>query len=472
MAQARLLEKGAGWLAKRLQNRVPYHPSNTFLEGPFAPLPAEHTETALTVHGSIPPELNGMLTRIGPNPLHVENPATYHWFMGDGMVHGLRLQDGRALWYRNRYVGSDSANKALGKALATGPRRGIADVVNTNIIAHGGRLWALVEAGSYPVELDASLNTVKHGLFDSTLDNSFTAHPHLDPETGELHAICYDGLVHNRVQYLVVDKHSRVTRKIDIPVKHGPMMHDSAITKKHVVILDLPVTFSVKHALSGAPLPYAWNPRHQARVGLLPRNGESSDIRWFTIDPCFAFHICNAFDLEDGSVVVDLVVYERMFDRSRQGPEDQQNVAFERWTLAAGSSQVQRRVLSTERQEFPRFDERLTGKPYRHAYAVGVDNLGKPAANVLLHHDLHTGTTSKHHYGPQLITGEAVFVPRHADAAENEGWLLSYVHDLEGGNSRVVILDAADVAGKAVAEIELPVRVPLGFHGNWIATTE
>lgn len=468
MAAARMLEKGANWIARRLQKRVPYSAANTFLEGPFAPLPTEHTETELKVQGTIPPELNGLLARIGPNPLHVENPAAHHWFLGDGMVHGLRLQGGRALWYRNRFIGSDSVNKALGKPRAPGPRRGVADVVNTNIIGHGGRLWALVEAGSYPVELDASLNTVRHGLFDSTLDNSYTAHPHTDPDTGEMHAICYDGLQHNRVNYLVVDKQSRVTKKIDIAVKHGPMMHDCAMTQKYMVILDLPVTFSVKAALTGAPLPYCWNPRHQARVGLLSRQDDSGDVRWFTIDPCYVFHSCNAFDLEDGSVVVDVVVYERMFDHSSQGPENQK-VAFERWTLPAGGSAVQRKVLSTERQEFPRFDERLTGKPYRHAYVVGIDDIDKPVANVLLHHDLQTGETSRHHYGTDQLTGEVVFVPRHAAAAENDGWLLSYVHDLNGRNSRVVILDAANVAGPAVAEIELPVRVPLGFHGNWIA---
>lgn len=473
MAMARLLEKSSGWISRRLQKRVPYNATNTFLQGAFAPLLTEHTETGLMVHGTIPTELKGVLARIGPNPLHVDNPATYHWFLGDGMVHGLRLQDGQALWYRNRFIGSDSVNKAKDKPRAPGPRRGVADVVNTNIIGHGGRLWALVEAGSYPVELDASLNTVKHGLFDSNLDNSFTAHPHTDAETGEMHAICYDGLQHNRVNYLVVDKDSKITKKIDIPVKHGPMMHDCAMTKKYMVIFDLPVTFSVKFALGGASLPYSWNPRHQARVGLLSRESKNAnDIRWFNIDPCFVFHSCNAFDQDDGSVVVDVVAYERMFDRSTQGPENQK-VAFERWTMAAVSSSlqnnVQRKVLSTERQEFPRFDERLTGKPYRHAYAIGVDDIDKPSANVLYHHDLHTGKTMCHTYGNDQVTGEVVFVPRHADAAENDGWLLSYVHDLNGGNSRVVILDAANVAGAAVAEIELPVRVPLGFHGNWIA---
>lgn len=477
MSQARTLQssvqktvqKGAVWLLGRMQKRVPYSPSNHFLEGPFAPLREEHSSDALSVTGTIPHELDGLLTRIGPNPLHVENPATYHWFLGDGMVHGLRIKDGKALWYRNRYVGSDSVSRHFGRQPAAGSRRGVSDVVNTNIIGHGGSLWALVEAGSYPVELDAELNTVKHGLFDSTVQNGFTAHPHTDPDSGELHAICYDGFVHNKVRYLVIDKNRLVRRNVAIPVKHGPMMHDCAITEKNVLLLDLPVTFSVATALKGAGLPYAWNPSHQARVGRLPREGEAEDIRWFALDePCFVFHSCNAFEKENGDTVLDVVVHERMFDKSLQGPEEQQ-VTFERWTLQENSGRVQRDVISRETQEFPRLDERRTGKPYRYAYAVGID-IANPAPNALLRHDLQTGESTRHVYGEGWMSGEVVFVPKHAEAKENEGWLLSYVHRIDGGNSRVVILDAENIEAEPVAVIELPVRVPLGFHGNWIAS--
>lgn len=145
-------------------------------------------------------------------------------------------------------------------------------------------------------------------------------------------------------------------------------------------------------------------------------------------------------------------------------------MTFERWTLDNATGRVQRKVLSRERQEFPRLDERLTGKPYRYAYTVGID-IDRPTPNALLRHDLHTGETVRHAYGPHHISGEVVFVPAHADAAENEGWLLSYVHDINGGNSQLVILDAQDIEGAPKAVIDLPVRVPLGFHGNWIAAT-
>jgi carotenoid cleavage dioxygenase len=322
-----------------------------------------------------------------------------------------------------------------------------------------------VEAGALPVALDGELESTGHGLFDTGRRLGFTAHPHLDPATGELHAICYDGGDQRHLRHLVIDREGRLAHEAKVDVRHGPMVHDCALTKGHVVVLDLPVTFTPSLLLQGAPLPWAWNPRHAARVGLLPRAG--GPVRWFDVDPCFVFHTANAFDLPDGGAVVDVVVHGKMFNRSRQGPEEQQ-VTFERWTLEARSGRVQRQVLDRGAQEFPRFDERRTGQPYRYAYTVGID-INRPRPNELLRHDVGTGETRRHAFGARQLSGEAVFVPRAVDSTEDDGWLLSYVHDLDGGPSQVVILNADDLGGTPPAVIDLPVRVPLGFHGNWIA---
>jgi carotenoid cleavage dioxygenase len=461
-----VVERATAWTSRQIQKRVPYASENPFLEGPYAPVSEERTETELRVTGELPVELNGMLARIGPNPIHVPNPALYHWFIGDGMVHGLRLSEGRAISYRNRYVGTTGANKALGRPDAPGARRGVVDAVNTNIIAQGGRLWALVEAGALPVEMNGDLETVRHSYFDSPLLRAYSAHPHRDPVMGDLHAICYDGLTSNKISYVRVDPQCRVTRVVDIPVKHGPMIHDCAITASHVIILDLPVTFSRREFITGSTFPYHWNTAHEARVGLLPLGGEATDVRWFDVDPCFVFHTCNAFEREDGTTVLDAVVHDSMFDRSRQGP-DSDRTTFERWTMSPASTQVRRTVISDAGQEFPRFDERATTKANRFAYAVGTR--AEPGGEPLLKHDLRDGTTVAHDYGPGRVTAEVLFVPRSADAAEDDGWLLSYVYDLREGRSDMVVLNANDVAGPPQAVVHLPVPVPLGFHGNWIA---
>ena len=152
-----------------------------YLHGIHTPMDSEHTLADLPVQGVIPPELDGRYLRIGPNPVNAPNPAVYHWFTGDGMVHGVRLQAGKALWYRNRWIRSRAVSAALGEQAAPGPRHGGTDTVNTNVLGHAGRTWALVEAGGYPVEINDELETLAHNPFDGTLKGSFTAHPHLDP---------------------------------------------------------------------------------------------------------------------------------------------------------------------------------------------------------------------------------------------------------------------------------------------------
>jgi 8'-apo-carotenoid 13,14-cleaving dioxygenase len=463
---ANLLGRTVAWAALQAARFAPTD-TNTWLEGRFAPIPAEITETSLRVTGQVPADLNGLYLRNGPNPLRNPNPGAYHWFMGEGMVHGVRLGDGRAQWYRNRYVGTDYTQRRLGRGRVPGPRRGAFETVNTNIIGHGGRLWALVEAGPYPVELDKELNSLRHGLFDSAISSSFAAHPHRDPATGELHAICYDVLKPSRVRHVVVSPDCRVTRMESIPVRHGPLMHDSALTKSSVVILDLPVTFSLGSALRGNAFPYCWNDRHPARVGLLPKTGTADQVRWFEVEPCFVFHTVNAVDLPDGGALLDVIVHSRMFHRTKEhGPEGDVLVTLERWTLDARTGKVRRAVLNDRGQEFPRIDERRTGTRYRYAYTAAFSRKDEPLP--LLRHDFEQGRTLAHDFGPYRVPGEFVFVPRPNSTAEDDGWLVGFTHAFREGNSDLVILNAQDFTGEPQAVVHLPQRVPMGFHGNWV----
>jgi carotenoid cleavage dioxygenase len=462
--------KGAMTIASYNRQRMPApdapHP---FLTGIHQPMDHEATLESLEVRGTIPPGLDGRYVRIGPNPVKPPNPAAYHWFMGDGMVHGVRLKDGKALWYRNRWVRSRAVSAALGEPPAPGPRHGGGDTVNTNVIGHAGKTWALVEAGSYPVELSERLDTVAHNPFEGTLKGSFSAHPHRDPDSGELHAICYNVQEPNLLRHVVVGKDGRARREEPIAVSHGPSVHDCMLTARHVLVFDLPVTFSMKTLLAGHPFPYAWNPAHRARVGLLPREGRGSEVVWCDVDPCYVFHPCNAYETGDGRVIVDVVAHDTMFAESTQGP-DSRTVRFERWTIDPAARRVERKVIDNAAQEFPRCDERRTGKPYRYAYAVPLARHADdfvPGAH-LIRHDLQAGGRQVHEFGAGRCAGEFVFVPAHADAAEDEGWLMGYVIDTAKPATELVILDARNFAGPPQAVVTLPHRVPAGFHGNWI----
>lgn len=471
---SRLADRAVGALIQGIQRLIPDRgEANPWLKGGFAPVGMEVEETALRVSGTIPAELDGLYARIGPNPVQPpEHPGRYHWFSGDGMVHGVRVRQGGAAWYRNRWVRSSPVSRALGEPPAEGPRRGIFDTVNTNVIAHAGQIWALVEAGPFPVVLNDTLETQAHTDLGGTLTTPFSAHPHRDPATGELHAICYDARMQDRLFHVAVDSTGQVRRRVDIPVQHGPMVHDCALTERYVIVLDLPVTFSPKRLLRGSLMPYGWNPRHEARIGLLPRADEATadDILWCGIDPCFVFHTCNAYDLPDGRVQLDVVVHDRMFADSMTGP-DSRRVTFERWLLDPQRGTTARTVVDERGQEFPRMNETLATRPYRYAYTVSVGGTTQDGT-CLLKHDLETGRTEVHRHGPGRETGEAVFVPRAGAAAEDDGWLLSFVYDANCRTSDLVILNAQDVTGPPQAVVHLNHRVPHGFHGNWIGADE
>jgi len=442
---------------------------NPYLTGVHTPLKEENTITDLKVTGTIPPALNGVYLRNGPNPLKMPNPATHHWFVGDAMLHGLRIQDGKALWYRNRWIRSTPVSEALHEAPVPGPRgRGSP---NTNVVGHAGKILAIVEAGGYPAEVTEELETRKFSDFEGTFGKAFSAHPHLDPETGEMHAICYAGGDPTTVWHTVLDKDGKVRRNEPIEVQDGPSIHDCMITKSYVIVMDLPVTFSMAALVAGESFPYRWNPKHAARIGLLPREGKGSDIIWCDIEPCYIFHPANAYETADGKVIMDAAVHADMFADGAMGP-DSQKTPFERLTIDPVAKKVTRKVIDATSQEFPRPDERRMGKPYRYAYTMALPEDRDPAFmgdSRIFKHDLEAGTRETHDFGEGKMPGEFVFVPATATSAEDEGWLVGFVIDAEKKTTDFVVLDARNFTGAPQATITIPVQIPPGFHGNFIA---
>jgi 8'-apo-carotenoid 13,14-cleaving dioxygenase len=463
--------KGVTKIAEFNRDRMKAERPNPYLSGIHTPMNAELTLDDLRVTGRIPAELDGRYIRIGPNPVTPANHASYHWFTGDGMVHGVKLKGGKAEWYRNRWIKSRKVTDALGLPAAPGPRHGPTDTVNTNVLGHAGDIWALVEAGGYPVRINAELETIAHDPFGGTLKGGFSAHPHLDAETGEMHAICYEGTDLTTIRHVVVDGKGKVRREEPIRVQDGPSIHDCMITKSYVIILDLPVTFSMKTLLAGHPFPYAWNPDHKARIGLLPREGKNDDVIWCDVTPCYVFHPCNAFETEDGKVILDVCAHDSMFAESKIGP-DSARVPFERWTIDPVARNTARVIIDAEAQEFPRPNEAFIGKPYRYAYTMGLPDgfdAASPDQSKLYKHDLENGIRIVHDFGSGHIPGEFIFVPKADGSAEDDGWLMGYVVNMADETTDLVILDATNFAGAPQASIHIPHRIPPGFHGNWVA---
>jgi carotenoid cleavage dioxygenase len=492
-------------------------PANPYLDDFLAPVSAEVTATDLAVTGHIPDFLDGRYLRNGPNPVAEVDPATYHWFSGDAMVHGVALRDGQARWYRNRWVRTSNVCAALGESAraALNSRAGMLSVgPNTNVLSHAGQTLALVEGGGANYRLTDDLDTEGTCDFDGTLSGGYAAHPHRDPATGELHAISYSFARGRTVQYSVIDTQGRARRTVDIAVAGSPMMHDFSLTDKYVVLYDLPVTFDpvqvmpatvprwlraparlVLQSLLGrvripSPIsatinrnrqpinrmPYKWDGNYPARIGVMPREGGNKDVRWFDIEPCYVYHPLNAYSEVRNShevLVLDVVRYERMFDRDLRGPGDSRPT-LDRWTINLTTGAVSTERRDDRSQEFPRINETLLGSRHRFGYTVGIDggyvDSGRSKmSSALYKHDYETGSSMIAPLDPELLIGEMSFVPRpaagSASLSEDDGILMGYAYHRGRDEGQLLLLDAQTC--ESVATVHLPQRVPMGFHGNW-----
>ncbi|WP_328611384.1 carotenoid oxygenase family protein [Amycolatopsis sp. NBC_00345] len=425
------------------------------MTGGYAPVHDELTAYDLPVTGALPPELTGWYLRNGPNP----REASAHWFTGEGMVHGVRLENGRAAWYRNRWVRTESFDRPDAVLYnADGSRNLRNGQANTHVVNHAGRTLALVES-SLPYEITRELDTVGPYDFGGELADSMTAHPKICPETGELHFFGYGSLTTPHVSYYRADAAGNLVVKQPIDVPGLTMMHDFALTREHVVFFDLPVVFD--RASVGRGMPYSWSETYGARLGVLRRDDPSGGVRWLAIDPCYVFHTLNAHDTADGRIVLHVVRYDYMF-RPGHPPSDG---TLWRWTIDPAAGTVTEDRLDDRRAEFPRIDDRLAGADARFGHLTA--SRGPEARSSLLRHDLHTGAVEEHRFETGRIPGEAVFVPAD-DTPGGAGWLLTYVYDATAGSSDLVVLDAQNVAAPPVATVRLPQRVPAGFHGNWL----
>jgi carotenoid cleavage dioxygenase len=411
--------------------------------------------------------------RNGPNPVKAPDPSTYHWFTGDGMVHGIHLSEGKANWYRNRWVRSAEVAQALGEAIHPGPvHEGMDFASNTNVIGHAGRTFAIVEAGARPYELTDELETIGPCDFDGSLAGGYTAHPKRDPQSGELYAVSYYWGWGNDVEVTILDAESSVRSSRRVTLGGPVSVHDTAITEKWIVLLDLPVLFDLEMAGAGSRFPYHWADDYPARVGLLARDGDSTDVVWHEVDPCYVFHPMNAYDEPGGGsgIVLDVVRHPSMFRTHLLGPAEG-TPTLERWHIDGHGGAVKEERLDDRGQEFPRIDERRVGFPHRFGYSVTVNEengiIGTESG--LVRHDLATGTSEVRHFGARATIGEGVFVPRSDTAPEGDGWVMTLVHQADTDTSALHILNAEDLCGEPQAIVHLPQRVPAGFHGNWVA---
>jgi len=448
---------------------LPFH-----LKGNYAPVTEEVTAADLEVTGQIPADLDGRYLRNGANPITGESE---HWFFGDGMIHGVRLNDGKAEWYRNRYVRTPFFDE---------PTKPIIDLenltfdsadskANTHVVAHAGRILCL-EEGHVPYEIDGELDTVGPHTFGGKLDSAFTANPKICPRTGEMLGFGY-GMAPPYLTYHRVSADGELVQSTDIDLPAPVMMHDFNVTDSRVVFMDLPVVFDLDRAMAGT-MPFAFEPDNGARLGIMPRDGDADSIRWVDVEPCYVFHPVNSFDhpTDPNRVVIDVARYPSMWAANSNFDEV---ASLWRWEVDLAAGAVTETQLDDRPIEFGRVPDTRVAQDYRYGYAVssGDDSgLTSGGGSAVVKYDMTSGASSAHEFGRGQQPGEMVFVPSAAGPSgasadggtEDDGFLLGYVYDRAEDRSDLVILSAGDVGAEPLARVHLPRRVPFGFHGSWV----
>ena len=422
--------------------------------GALAPIGTEAEFENLRVSGTIPPELNGVLVRNGPNPLlgRFEGNSVLDWWPEAAMLHGISFQDGFVKHYCNRWARTQRWAKVYDPArvqslLDTNP--------NVNVLYHAGEILALSEGGS-PLAITPGLETLGATRHHLGLADGMTAHPKIDPETEELITFRADWKV-PFLRYGVADANGKQNVNIEIPLSSPSMMHDMAITETHSILFDLNVAYDFSLLSRGHRMSLRWHDDRNARVGVIPRHG--GEIRWFSVTPCFIQHIVNAYNENTSIIILDAVRYSQYLRLKKDGTayEDNPLGVLWRYTINLENGSVTERQLDGLGIELPRINESRTGRPYRFFYAV--EQPTNTEIRGVVRYDLESGSMQRYQVLEGDQNSEPVFVQRPNASNEDDGWLLVCVYRHVTDTSDVVILDGRNIEGDPVATVHLPRRI-------------
>jgi len=466
-------------------------PDNEFLKGYYEPLTAECTAPDLVIEGEIPKNLNGTFYRNGPNP-QLPPKNEYHFFTGDGMVHAFTFNNGKVS-HKNRWARTErfKIEQRTGESLFSGinplltpseyldfvltDKEGVA---NTSVIYHGDRLL-LLEEGHLPFEMDPD-TLESHGAwsFYGKLTTTMSAHPKVDPVTGELlfHAYMATGPFSDDMGLYRVNKAGHMIESHVFKAPYAAMVHDFVVTENYIVFPVMPITLNLERAMSGKP-PVAWEPELGTKVGVMPRNGTPADIKWIDGDACYVFHFMNGRD-EDGVITMEACHFDSpplfpMADGTPTPPNIHPYIA--RWTidLNAPSPTVQMAKLADHGAEFPVIDPRYAMRDYTHGWYTSSDRKiparipdSDVVYNAIVHFNVRTLEFDTYAFEAGYV-GEPMFVPRNAAAAEGEGYVLTCVYDIPSNTSALCVFDAQNISAGPVGKAKVSHRVPVSFHGTW-----
>ncbi len=455
---------------------------NLYLLSEHEPVSQELDVTDLKVEGAIPPELRGMFVRNSPNPQFAPE-GRYHWFDGDGMVHGVRFGDGKA-GYVNKWIRTDGFKKEreAGKPLWTGimepvKKNGLKDTANTDLVVHNGRLFALWWLSGTPHELSVKdLSTIGTENFGGKLTGGFAAHPKVDPRSGELVFFDYSIIRPPFLRYGVVSKSGELVKyePIEVPIPH--IQHDIALSENYTILLDLPLGWDPV-ALKNGKRKIGFDRETPSRFGIIPRHGGNADIKWFTASSCYIYHTINAYERGDEVVLEGC----RVADPIPKQQETSGRVArldfielvphLFRWTFNMKTGAVKEEQLDDATAEFPRVNESRRGRQLQYSYNVRVAPRPDLMFDGFIKYDLKNGLSESVDFEKGWFGNEVTFAEKPNAKAEDDGWLVTVLSHAKEKRSKALVYEAAAPGEGPIATVELPQRVPIGFHTCWVPAT-
>lgn len=448
------------------------------------------------IQGEVPIDLQGACYRVGPDPQFGPKLGEDIPLNGDGMVTRFWFEDGR-VDFRCRYVRTPKflAERAAGRALFGAYRNPFTDdasvkglprgTANTNILWHGGRMFALKE-DSHPVEIDPlTLETFGPWDYDGRLHSvNATAHPKIDPRTGALVFFSYAarGETTPDIAYYEADTNGNVIFERWLQAPYSSMVHDFCVTENHIVFPIIPLISDLERLKEGLPH-FAWNPSKPMYLGVLPRLKPDAPPRWYMGESRFASHMMNAYE-DNGKLHIDTSVGDSVafpfFPPMDGSPFDPVAAIpyVSRWTidLDAKTNDFTQQQVSDIPGEFPRIDERRATEDYRFGFiCMQGPSEGLPGSLAGFRFNLigridhrDGGATTTYDVGPDAATQEPLFVPRPGSTQEGDGYLLALINRFEDMRSDLVILDAQNVGGEPLATLALPFRLRNGLHATWV----
>jgi carotenoid cleavage dioxygenase len=463
-----------------------------YLNGAWTPLHEEIDLLDPEVIGTIPHDIDGVYLRNTEN--QVTQPlGRYHPFDGDGMLHAISIADGRAE-YRNRIVptagllAEQKAGQALWAGLLESPKKSLRpgvgvtghlkDASSTDVVVHGGVALSTFYQCGQAYQFDP-FTLQCYGPASWVPPGGISAHCKTDQASGELLFFNYSATA-PYLHYGVLDRNHQLRHYTPIELPGARLPHDLAFSKNYTIFNDLPL-FADPQLAAQRKYAVRFYPELPSRWGLLPRHGQPQEIRWFESKPTYVLHYLNAYE-EGDEVILDGYYQEQPMPDGpsphspQVAPEYARMAAFldqyafqprlHRWRFNLKTGQTSEAHLDPRLLEFGTFNQDYAGRKYRYAYSA-IPEPGWFLFCGVVKHDLETGESSEYRFGPNRFGSEAPFVPRINAKDEDDGYLISFVTDLNTHRSECVLLDAKNIAAGPVCRILLPHQISSGTHACW-----